>query len=429
MRKSLILLTLVFLSLKSFAITVMNGASDTREACVWLQGDASAQYSLSYTGEKSKHLLKQTTDESGIVKFILSDLAPSSAYEYKISEPNTESEFKSFVKTAPDIELRSPAPDFSVAILGKNHNNDAVYDEPFKTPGAEYEIYNVVKEKSPIAVVWANNVANFRPADWGSKSGMQARYKYERSHEKLQGLLASSSHYGVIGTGSYGAPNSDKRLWNKADSLDVFADYWTNVKSSFSSKENAATFFRYADAEFFILDDVSQRNDLILGTSIKEFFGKEQLEWLMVSLKNSRAKFKIVISNSPVVNPVENPSNYAYAKAERKELLDFLLSEKIGGVVFASANKNYGEITKLVRGNASELVEVTAGPLTARPATKPEELNYFRLTSSAVLKRSFVLLSFKGPENARTIEIEFIDSKGKSVFAYKLTTDYLYEFR
>ena len=425
MKTQILLLTFLISTSAGFAAIKsgpMLGARDMREASVWLQCDPSEKAVLKYNADGKDCEIALTADADGICKFFLRGLKPASKYQYELLVGGETASGE--LETVPDIELRTPPVDFSVAIAGQNHVNDSVFDEPFKTPGGDFQIYNAIKDKKPQALIWANNIANFRPADWGSRSGIFARYAFERSEKSLQELLKSVPNYGVIGAASYGAPKSDKRFIGRPDSIAAFKAFWTNAEVP--NPAPGASFFRYSDAEFFILDDVSCRNDLEIGDAKREFLGREQMEWLLVSLKNSKVTFKVIVMNSPFLNPVENEGNYIYAKEERKKFLEFILSQKIGGLVFASANKDYGEVTRMVRAGAKDLYEITAGPLTARPAKKPGEVNYFRQTSSAVLQRSFVMLSFGGKEGAREVKLQFFDSVGESIYLHTIKQADLY---
>ena len=113
---------------------------------------------------------------------------------------------------------------------------------------------------------------------------------------------------------------------------------------------------------------------------------------------------------------------------ERKEIMDFLLAKKIGGIVFLSANKGYGEITRLVRAGAYPIVDATTAPLTNRPAAEIEELNYFRMPGSGITKRAFLQVKIDGTENERAISFTFIDSKGKPLFSTSIKEAELYKF-
>lgn len=406
-------------------ILPMLASCDMREASIWIMAKPNSKLKISSNG-KTSHM---AANGDGIAVARLNALKPNTEYACEISYADGKSQSVPVkVKTIPDYEKRTPPPDFKFAVIGKVHTNDAIFDEPFKTPGGEYEIFGAVKNQKPNAVIWANNGASFRTADYGSLSGMKARYRFERANPALKELLACAPNYAVIGEDSYGAPDSDKNLWNKKDSVEAFKSFWSNPSFGIGSRENLASFFRYGDAEVFLLDDSTMRNNLDHKNSRPEMLGEEQLNWLLASLKKSKAKFKIVVCNSPITNPVEEKGNFAFFKRERKDLLDFINENKIGGVVFVSAKKDYAEITRMVRAGAHDLIEITAGPATARPAKNATEVNFFRSIGSLILERSFATISFTGEESDRELKIDFFNSKGENLLSQTIKASELYKF-
>ena len=410
-------------------LLAMNAAVDMREASVWVMGSPNQELFVELNPSNKLSPKKITTNKDGTTLVKFEALKPDTKYSYKISaSADFKNSIEGFVKTSPDYEKRHAAPNFKIAILGKTHRNDPIYDEPFKTPGGEYEIFGAVKNQKPDAIVWAHNAAVFRPADWGSRSGMAARYRAERSDPALKEMLLCAPNYGVISADSYGAPGADKNSWNKKDAVDVFKSFWGNPSYGVGSQENLATYFRFSDVDVFILDGATNSSSLDFRSSRPEMFGEEQLNWLLSALKNSKATFKLVISNSPITNPVEEKGNFAYCKRERKYLLDFISENKIGGVVFASANKDYGEITRMLRASEHSLVELTVGPATARPAKNATEVNFYRMVGSLILERSFATISFEGAENDRFLKIEFFNSSGKNLLTQTIKASELYKF-
>ncbi|MBO7521939.1 MAG: alkaline phosphatase D family protein [Opitutales bacterium] len=410
-------------------ICAMNAAADMREASVWLM--SSPNQKLFVRLEPSNMLAPKTVsaNKDGIALVKFEALKPGTKYSYKISaSEDGKNAFEGSFKTSPDYEGRFAPPPFKIAILGKTHRNDPVYDEPFKTPGGGYEIFGAVKNQKPDAIVWAHNAAILRPSDWGSRGGIFARYRAERADPALKEMLVCAPNYGVMSADAYGAPGSDKSLWNRRDAVEAFKSFWGNPSFGVGSQENLATYFRFSDVDVFILDDATNRNNLDYKNSRPEMFGEEQLNWLALALKNSKAKFKLVISNSPITNPVEAKGNFAFYKRERKYLLDFLLENKIGGVVFVSANKDYGEITRMQRAGAYRLLEITAGPATARPAQTPTEMNFFRASGTLVTERSFATITFEGEEGDRRLKIEAFNSAGKNLLTETVKASELYLF-
>ena len=408
-----------------FSMTVVQGARDAREARILVYSN-SGSVSIFAKGEKTP-VASGKPDEYGIVKFTIKNLLPDTKYEFTAKDASEEVPFT--VKTIADYIDRTPPTNVKIALLGKVHRNDSMFDRPFKTPGGGYEIYDSINAKNCDAVVWANNAAEMRPADYGSFSGIMARYAYEKADPAMKNLLKDNANYAVMSENSFGAPGSDRRAWNKAAIVEAFRRNWANPDSPADSSETVAATFRISDTEVFLLDSMSSRNDFDFDESRPEMFGKEQLYRLMHSLKTSRAKFKIIISNAPIINPAEAGGNFSKYPRERKMLLDFLLKNKIGGVIFASANKSYGEITRMVRPSAHELFEITTGATTDRPAEKASEMNFFRVPGSAVFERTFSIISVTGAENERIVTLESFNSKGESVFSQNIKESDLAQFQ
>lgn len=424
-KKTFILAFTLAMCAHAYALTLIQGAVDNREAKILVQTTGSQPISISKKGEKAP-LYTATADEYGLAKFTLKNLLPNTSYEFVATDSASSEEFT--VKTTADYLDRTPPPDVKFAVIGKVHRNDPTFDPPFKTPGGDYEIFDVIANQKCDAVIWANNAAQMRPSDYRSFSAIMNRYNFERSIPEMSRLLKSTANYALLSSDSFGAPNSDKWLWNKSEFLDAFNRNWANPTPIKTKESNVATCFRISDVEVFLLDSISNRNNFDYEEFLPEMFGKEQLYWLLNALKNSTAKFKIVVSNSPMINPAEANKNFAKYNRERKVFLDFILKNRITGLVFASSNKNYSEITKLVRPSAYELFELSTGATTDRPAQKASEMNFFRIPSSTTFERSFSTISVSGEENSRVLTLTIYNAKGEKEFSQDIKESTLSHF-
>jgi len=431
MKKFLFIFSLFLVSLCGFAqnniiYSVMLGSVDMREANLWLLTNRHDKFVCRVTAEGDNRIMefpitwelnsnqeKVGNSQYAMGKVFISGLTPSTKYSYKIIAVSEINVFESTFTTPPDFYTRFPAPDFTIAVAGTVHNNESLYDEAFRIPGGEDEIFDKIAESKSSALIWAGGLESLRVADWGSRSGFFERFSYARTRPYMKKVLASQSNIGVMSAVSYGEPNSDKTLWNKKDSHYMFTTFWANPTTA---DNFMFTTFRYADARFFILDDCSEKDLLEPVLSKKQILGRTQLNQLCQALQASTDKFKVVVMNMPFANPVNTPENYASAENERREFLNFLNTKKIKGVFFVSGNKQYGEVSRLVRPGAYAIFDVTAGPVNARLADSAKEMNFFRVPGSVVLKRSFVTLSFTGPEDNRKVSVKYIGSKGESLF-------------
>ncbi len=331
-------------------------------------------------------------------------------------EPNTEYKYivngiSGSFKTKPDYLDKTPPPDFTFVALGDNYINDPKYDPPFKTNGAEFEIFKSILDTKPAFAIWVGSENCLRNADLGSKSAIFNRL--------LQARLSENSKQFFNNIANYAVPNSDKisdsTSIGAANKMSAFDRLWANPQGS--DKTSRAYSFSYSDVDFFVLDDFSNRTNLDYEKNVPQMLGEAQLKWLFGALNNSKAIFKFIIMNTPIANPVESDANFTFAREERKALFDFLSNKQIEGIIMISGKKGYGEITKLVRAGAYPIYEVTTPPLTARPEKEVKEMNYFRLPSSAILKRAFTQIKIEGAEKSRIATITFFNAKGEPEFS------------
>lgn len=421
---AIITFLIISFSKVSDAAVATLGACDMREAKIVYQLSGpeigAAQPKITFkkegdTAEVPAIILNLPTPQNFHTgKAAFPNLLPDSKYEYFIkSEDGSKILSKGAFKTKPDYEGRTPPPEFTFLLFGSAYDNQQPFDPPFRTNGGEYEIFDAAKSLNPAFAIWADGATMLKRADCDSRSGIFARYINARNLDKQKDFLANVPNYGVFSKSSTGVKNiSAKSKTNAAEAFDTF---WANPESTV---ENCKAYsFEYADAEFFVLDDVSNRDTLDFSESVPQFLGERQLHWLFSALANSSAKFKVVVMGSPALNPAKSEENFTKAERERNAIIEFSLSKKISGLLFLSAGKPYGEITRLVRAGAYPIFDVTAGPVTARPAEETSELNYFRLPNSGTFKRSFVKIDVIGPENSREIKFTFIDSKGTAGFS------------
>ncbi len=412
------LLTLPLIASTSYALQATLLHVDNTKANIFVENENPQQLlSINLKNLATGNSKKIQTSKQFQQKVSLTNLTPNTEYEYEISSADAKSLLKGKFKTTPDYKDRTPPPDFSFVVLGKNYINDAPFDVPFRTDGGEYEIFEEIAKTKPNFVIWANGADSLRPADMGSLEAMMLRFSKARNVKEAQNLLNNFANYGVMASQTFGNENADKFSSTAHNAQEAFKKIWqlpqTNNEALYYS-------FSYSDADFFVLDSCSQRANLDYKEYMPEILGKKQIQWLLSNLSNSTAKFKIIVVNTPFANPVKNKKHFTFAEKERKAILDFLVLKHIEGVVVISANKDFAEITRFVRAGAYPLNEITAGPTTARPAKEISDMNYFSVPNSVITERSFVQVKIDGNENDRIITFSFINSKGKQLFSTSL---------
>lgn len=400
------------------------GYAEMREVALWVQTAEAAEVQFHYwpkddPADRGSTPVTKTRQEDFYTAILTAGpLKPGTQYEYAlvINGQPVPLDYATAFRTVPDYRDRFPPPDFTVALGGGNYVNDQLYDPPNRIPGEGHNIFLAILAKQPDLMVWLGNNITLREADWGSRSGMFARYSHNRTQPELQPLMSGVNHVAAWSGRDYGPPQADRHHLGREHAQEAFRKFWPNPPHEQTDFIGNACSFRWADAEFFILDDRSFRDLSSPSDKQKVILGQAQTKWLIESLKKSQAAFKIVVMGSPLFNPAESPEHYNAAPEERDRLLEQITWAEIDGLFVVSGGKDFGELTKTVRSAAPDVYELTLGPLTARPARDTGELNYFRVPGTTTFDRHFATLKFHGTEDDRQLTVTVFDVDGNQLW-------------
>lgn len=403
----------------------MVGYVQMREAAIWLQTEKPSRVQIAYRPEGTTGDWQETTaipalaETGNTARIILPGLKPGTSYDYRviIDGQRLSFDYATRFTTPPYYRERTPPPDFTVALGSGNYVNDPEYDPLNRIPGGDHSVFLAILAKHPDFMIWLGNNIHLREPDWTSLSGAMARYAHNRSLPELQPLLAGTSHVATWSTHDFGPGNGDRFSPSSAHARKAFDLHWANPPLEVPGLDGITSTFRWADAEFFILDDRTHRDLTSRIPAHRKALGDAQLDWLVESLRRSDATFKIVAMGAAVLNPDSSPGNYRLAEGERERLLERLRSAGISGLFFISGGKPHGELTKMVRSNAPDVHELTLGPLTARPASEVREINFFRVPGTTTLQRHFAMLQVHGPENERQLRVTVYDVNGTELWS------------
>ena len=394
---------------------------EMREAKVWVQADAPALVRVAYAAEGAgddthwSTPVETSADRGHTAVATLDQVEPGQRYSYRV-ELNGELVTSPATFATPDNYFdRSPPPDFKFAAVGAHYTIEDGFEPPYRILGGGYDIFQTIGETDPAFLLWLGDTAHLRPADWASRSGYLKRFANARAVPQLRGLLQNIPHYATWGQHDFGAPQGGRQSAFRQTAEETFEAFWPRPVE-IAQLEGVATQFRYADADFFVLDVRSFRNDTPDSTSRVQILGQPQVEWLRQALIQSNATFKVIVAGAPILNPADSRSNLSYAGQEHTELLQMLRDERISGLIFLSGGKPYGELTRLVHANSYNLHDLTLGPVTATPAEKADELNFFRMPGSSTFERHFALIEISGAEDARVLTLRVLSMEGKELW-------------
>ena len=403
----------------------MLGYVEHREVLIWMevaestkkiqleykeQGSAQVPVRLEYKGELGKKF--------NPIKMEIGALKMNCSYEYNIylNDKKVNLPFATTFKTKDLWEWRKPAPDFSFLIGSCTYLNDSLYDRPGKPYGASPEILQTMGNTPSDFMIWSGDNFYYREADYSSPWGMNYRCSHDFSLPQMQKLRATRANYAIWDDHDYGPDDSNKSWELKKEALQLFKDYWGNKSFGEPNNEGIYTKFKWSDAEFILMDDRYHRSPNNLKDSIngkpnpdKQFYGKEQMEWLKNSLISSKSVFKFIVTGGQMLNPMADKECFRFYPGEFNELMSFIVDNKINGVVFLSGDRHFSEMIKYTPANFYSLYDFTCSSITSgihNISNKPEFTNPNRIPNSLLLENNFGKISISGAKGERVITFE-----------------------
>ena len=343
------------------------GAVTENSASIWLRIEPGASVQIKYTADPELDSGWQwsgavTTgaekDYTGIIS--LSGLESDTQYYYRIFingeeyKSTNELKFKTFPRYGEELTLGIIA--------------DAAADPNVSAPA----IISLARENPDILLMIGD-------MDHGNPANLleyRAMHKANRGDAKQVGamlkdhLLYNTPAVYVWDDHDYGENQGDKNTKSKKDALRAYKEYWPSYDLA-REEEGIWQNFKYGNlAEVFVLDVRSQRDpdtykdpkfipdgearsnrdnlrfdacrSILDGDLCPGGLPTGQKEWLKDALWYSNAKWKIIVT--PVTwNPsTQKDDAWWDFRAERLELMAYLRSRGISGVIFVSADLHTG---------------------------------------------------------------------------------------
>jgi alkaline phosphatase D len=416
--------------------------TDMTAAAVWVQTTGPATVQLRFWPSGQAELARLTepvrTDRSGdhIASFVLDELEPGARTDYELFLDGRRANlpWPLAVSTQPIWQWRGPGdgkphdpPEFSFLLGSCNYVNDAPFDRPGRPYGAGHEIFESMADVSADFMLWLGDNTYFREADTSSEAAMRSRYAHTRALPELQRLLGSTHNVALWDDHDYGPDNSDRSFGMKGPVRRIFSDYWPDRPRGLPGVPGTFLRMSYGDVDFFLLDDRTFRapNDAPPGPD-KVMLGREQMSWLKDGLLDSRASFKLIVNGGQMLHPVPDHEDWARYPDERDELLSFLASQAIEGVVFLSGDRHQSELMRVQWPDAAPWFELTCSPLTAGPASSGHRSSHSaRVEGSWIGERNFGIARLTGAWGDRTLSFSLHDVDGQELWSHAIHQDEL----
>jgi alkaline phosphatase D len=298
-----------------------------------------------------------------------------------------------------------------------NYVNDPADDRPGTPYGSEHEILGAMAAQKADLMIWMGDNVYTREVDYLTPRGLRYRYRHDRALPEMQPLLAATRHYATWDDHDYGPNDSDGSFPLKDASLETFALYWPAVRYGAPGLPGVFQRVQWSDVEFFLLDDRYHRKpDRWPPGPDRRMLGEAQMSWLKEALVASDATFKVVVLGNQVLNPMARGEALTLFPVEYKELLGFLRTASVEGVLFVSGDVHHSELLKVHPEGLYPLYDFTSSPMTAgvsalRP-DNPEFANPSRVPGTYLAEHSFGTLRVEGPRGRRRITLRAHDKTG-----------------
>ena len=400
----------------------MHGYADVTSALLWVMADSAGPIAISWQPEgqaTERQLTLEATAASGnVVLARLTGLVPGKAFPYRVSG---DGDSRSGTLIAqPAWSKAEDARDLAIAFGSCFFLADANPIWGGQEYGGGFGIFDAIAAMKPDLMLWMGDNHYFQKPDEFDPSSMAMRYQRQRTFPPLQKLLTAAPHLAIWDDHDYGPNDADASYVMKGDSLQLFRRFWANPSYGLPDVPGIFGHARWGDVEFFLLDDRWYRsaNDARDGPD-KTMFGAQQLAWLRNALIRSRAPFKLVVNGSQLWNRVNRFEGWNHFATEQRAFSDWLLAQRIDGVVFLSGDRHFSELLKINRPGAYPLYEFTSSPLTSRPWANPdaaEQQNGDVVPGTLIGKRQFGMLRVTGPGTDRVLALESYDEAGNRLW-------------
>ncbi|NNE00127.1 MAG: alkaline phosphatase [Pirellulaceae bacterium] len=345
----------------------------------------------------------QTTSESDFTTVVsLRDLKSETVYRYDVvvdDKPIASGQFRTF-----PAEKTSGV--FSVGFGG-----GAGY-----VPEWESMWDTIVKSKPDAFLMLGDNVYIDQP-----EKTLTQHYCYYRrqSRPEWKRMTSQIPIFSIWDDHDFGTndcvpgPEIEKPKW-KRNVWNIFKQNWANPGYGGGESQPGCWYdFRIGDVHFILLDGRYYR-DLKGGTML----GPVQKQWLLETLADSDATFKIVASPVPFTAGIKKGSRDPWDgfPEEREEIFRHIESERIDGVVLIAADRHRTDLRKTSREDGYDLYEFESSRLTnhhTHPVVKTPGLIWGHSETC-----SFALMKFDTTREDPQIQLQCIDLEGQTLHTH-----------
>lgn len=212
---------------------------------------------------------------------------------------------------------------------------------------------------------------------------LRAKYAKLAAKEEFRNLFNQTRVLAVWDDHDYGENDSGRHYPYKAESKEIFMDFWKVPAGSERRKHEGIYGVETLEAggkriQFILLDTRTFRDNLILRDSTdtahkndyapnqdpdSTFLGAAQWQWLEQQL-SAEADVRIIVSSNQFSHSYNGWESWTNVPHERQRLIDLIKKTKANGVIFISGDVHWGEISRLEVAGGYPLYDLTSSGIT-----------------------------------------------------------------
>ena len=264
---------------------------------------------------------------------------------------------------------------------------------------------------------------------------LKAKYKKLAAKKEFQNLRANCMVLATWDDHDYGENDSGRHYPFKAESKEIFLDFWKEPKISKRRRHDGiyhSVFFGDKEhrIQIILLDTRTFRDDLILAEDKNPwkndykpntnpdstFLGKQQWQWLETQFQKP-AKIRIIASSNQFAHEYNGYESWTNVPHEQKKMLDLIKKTKANGVVFISGDVHWGELSKMEYEGGYPIFDITSSGLTEE--WESVEPNKNRL-GEVVRDNNFGMINIDWSDPDPELNFHIYDINGNSRVGYKV---------
>ncbi len=255
----------------------------------------------------------------------------------------------------------------------------------------------------------------------GAKEEVRDGNRKLRNVVGFRELTSSTPTYGIYDDHDFGPNDCDGTHKNADEALAAFKEYWANPTYGLPEDKGIYCSFVVGDVEFFLLDGRYPARK-----SQKTMLGKIQFKWLCDGLKNSKSRYKVLVSGTQFGRVKDDGWAGKYYLGERNKLFSFISESGISGVMGISGDVHRSDIYQLPIGENRFFYDFTPGSLSRTHRAPPNPLpktmihSYGKKTDNNMYGE----IEFR-PASDKNVAIIFRSHSAKNglIYEHKLTPD------